>query len=95
MPASVLNTLSNSGPGLLPGLFRNNEMIILSSKLGRLSTAKKRKTYPAFVTIFPLFSLMTHSWSRLANMFTIVQFMEFFFTLYFFFFHPTGLKIGR
>lgn len=61
MPVSVLNILSNSGPRLLPGLFRNSKMIILSTKLGRLSTAKKAKHTLHLLQFYPLFSLTTHS----------------------------------
>lgn len=60
MPVSVLNTSSNSRPGLLPGLFRNNKTIILSTKLGRLSTKKAKHTLH-LLQFYPLFSLTTHS----------------------------------
>lgn len=60
MPVSVLNTSSNSHPGLLPGLFRNNKTIILSTKLGRLSTKKAKHTLH-LLQFYPLFSLTTHS----------------------------------
>lgn len=83
MPPSVLNSLSKPGPGLLPGLFRNNEMIILSSKLGRNSTAKKAKRTLHLLQFYPSFSLSTPSWSGLANMFAIARFIEFFFHLVF------------
>lgn len=36
----------------MPGLFRNNEMIILCSKLGRLYPEKKKSL--AFITVLPL-----------------------------------------